>query len=99
MAENFKKKIGILGSEEAPSSYSKYNIRQKLVFAKFISTMDRLSHTRVADLVCPQLVHVTFHNMQMIFANFKHFGFLTSTGNSKGRSNETTSLAGTPKTY
>ena len=38
MAENFEKNIGTLDSAEAPSSYSKYNIRQKLVFAKLIST-------------------------------------------------------------
>ena len=38
MAESFKKNIDTLGSENGPSYYSKYNIRQKLVFAKLIST-------------------------------------------------------------
>ena len=38
MTENFKQNIGTLDSVEVPSYYSKYNIRQKLVFAKFIST-------------------------------------------------------------
>ena len=30
--------MGTLGSEETPSYYSKYNIRQKMLFAKLIST-------------------------------------------------------------
>ena len=38
MAENFKKTIGTLGNEDAPSYYKKYNIRQKLAFPKLIST-------------------------------------------------------------
>ena len=38
MAENFKKNIGTLESEEAPSYYSKFNITQKFVLAKLIFT-------------------------------------------------------------
>ena len=38
MTESLKKNRGNLGSKEAPSCYGEYNIRQKLVFAKLIST-------------------------------------------------------------
>ena len=38
MAENFKKNIGSLGSKDSPSSNCKYNVKQKFVFAKLIST-------------------------------------------------------------
>ena len=37
IAENFKKKIGTLGCEQARSWYSKFNIKQKLVFPNHVN--------------------------------------------------------------
>ena len=38
MAENFNKRLGTIGSEQAPFYCSRYNFRLKQVFAKLLST-------------------------------------------------------------
>ena len=83
MADNLKKNIGTPGSEENPSYYSKYNIRQRL-FSQLISTsseelfdlfsiLQKLeSHSEFEPATFGRVVKTAFYGSGGTFCNKKN---------------------------